>query len=160
MPAGAVDERHVEAVLQRHAIARPDDVEEAEGLVVGASEDVLAVVDAKPGLAILERRGPAAEASTGFEHQHAAPGVGEAHRGGKAGEAGADDDDVVGHAGYIGPPKRRLTSRETSAKASLTRNVMRVQIVMAIQARRGRDTRIVSPNTSKSRRSISARIAW
>ena len=129
--------------------------------MVAASEDVLAVVDAVAGLAILEGRGPPAEASAGFEHEHAAARGGEPHRRGQAGEARADDDDVgLSPPRYIGPPKRRLTSRDTSAKASLTRNVIRDQIMMAIQARRGRDTRTVSPKTSKSRRSISARIAW
>ena len=131
--------------------------------MVAAGEDVLAVVDAVAGLAIVERRGPPAEASARFEDEDAAPGGGQANRRRQAGEARADDDDVgraVRHARYIGPPKRRLTSRDTSAKASLTRNVIRVQMVIAIQARRGRDTRTVSPNTSKSRRSISARIAW
>ena len=93
-PAGAVDEGDVEAVLQRHAIAGADGVEEPEGLVVAAGEHVLAVVDAVAGLAIVERRGPSAEASARFEHEHAPAGRGQADRRRQAGEARADDDDV------------------------------------------------------------------
>ena len=131
--------------------------------MVAAGKHVLAVVDAMAGLAIVERRGPPAEAAACFEDEDAAPSGCQPNGRRQAGKARADDDYVeraVRHWRYIGPPKRRLTSRDTSAKASLTRNVIRVQMLSAIQARRGRDTRIVSPNTSKSRRSISARIAW
>ena len=73
--------------------------QERERLAVAAEEHVLAVVDELAGLAIVKRRGAAAEPAARFEHEHARAVARQPDRRAQAGEAGADDDRVVvGHA--------------------------------------------------------------
>ena len=114
-----------------------DRVEERERLVIAAEQHVLAVVDELAGLAIGERRGPAAELRPRVERRARGwPACGERRRA-QPGEAGADDDDVggviVGAARGRGYPARRS---------------VRIQVVAAISARRGRGMRTTSENTS------------
>ena len=151
----AIDERHVEAVLQRHAIAGADGVEEAEGLVVAAGEDVLAVVDAVAGLAIVEcawraRRGVRALRARA-RGARARPARTAARQ---AGEARADDDDV----GRAVRPRALHRAAEAAAdlarhlgEASLTRNIIRVQMRERRSRRGAAATRGPSRRTRRSR---------
>ena len=72
-----------------------DAAEKPKRLVIAAEEHVLPVVHALAGRRIGERGGAPAERRPRLEHEHARAALGQRRRGAQAGEAAADDDDVV-----------------------------------------------------------------
>ena len=91
----------VEPVLQRH---RPGHAEPGEQAAVGhaaAQEHVLAVVDHEAAAA--ERGGRPAQAGPGLGQRDVGAGLTEGDRGGDAGQAATDHDDLAGRAHRAAP---------------------------------------------------------
>ena len=91
----------VEPILQRH---RPGHAEPGEQAAVGhatAQEHVLAVVDHQAAAA--ERGGRPAQAGPGLGQRDVGAGLTEGDRGGDAGQAATDHDDLAGRAHRAAP---------------------------------------------------------
>ena len=100
-PPCGIDQGHIELRLQAHVVDRADLAEEREGVGVTAEQDVLAVVDLLAGLAIGERRGPAAEPRARLEHEDARSTAGQPDGRGQPRKPRTNDNDVwAGHAGH------------------------------------------------------------
>jgi hypothetical protein len=76
-PAVEIEIRHLQRRLDAHVALRTDAAEEAEGLVIAAEQDVLAVVDQVAGFAIAKGGRAPAQLAARFEHDHAPARLGQ-----------------------------------------------------------------------------------
>ncbi len=117
-PASGREHRDLETLLQEHHVRGPDPVEQPPVGGAAPQKDVLAVVE-RPALAP-ERPGEAPELASALEKGDAGAAVGRLERGGDAGEAAPDDDDVALAHG-VHPASARTATRAFSRPGSETR---------------------------------------
>src|SRR5712671_6746473 len=128
--AFTVDHRHGQLRLNANVAFRAYLPQKRPGVAVTAEEHMLTVVDDLSGLAIGKRRGPAAEASSSLEDQHAGAVAREPNRRAEPGKASTNHNRVV------------------------SRHVGSSHCLRAMSACAGFATRVRCENTSKPLRSI------
>ena len=90
----ALPEFQVERGISVERLARPETVQEPQGVLVERTEDMLSVVQHLTGSGIRPRSGASPDALARFQNQHRDASLREGGRGGDSGEPGADHDDV------------------------------------------------------------------